>query len=181
VRFQLNDYSVPVEYAYREVLVKGYADRVVICHKDMVIASHERSYGRDEYIFDPVHYLPLLERKPGGLDGSRPFASWELPGCFGTLRRLLEAENDQGGKREYIQVLQLLRDFSISEVRRGIEKALGYRSVSYESVRMMIMSAREPVLEAVRLSREKMALLPRVTVSCADVARYGALLAGGAQ
>jgi len=179
VRFQSNDYSVPVEYAYRKVTVKGYIDKVVICHKDLVIAQHERSYERDKYVFNPVHYLPLLERKPGGLDGSLPFDSWELPKCFDSLRRLLEARSGEGGKREYIKILQLLRDFGIGEVRRAIEKALEYRSVNFESVKMLIMSCREPAFEAVRLSQEKLAGLPKVEIGDPSVSRYQALLAGG--
>jgi len=70
---------VPVEYAYREVTVKAYVDKINICHKALVIAVHQRCYQKDEFIFDPRHYLPLLERKPGGLDGALPFSSWELP------------------------------------------------------------------------------------------------------
>lgn len=179
VRFQSNDYSVPVKYAYRKVTVKGYVDKVVICHKDLAIAKHERSYERDKYVFDPVHYLPLLERKPGGLDGSLPFESWELPKCFDNLRRCLEARNGEGGKREYIQILQLLRDFSMAEVRRAIEKALEYRSVNFESVKMLIMSGRESGFEAVQLSKDKLAGLPKVHIGDVDVSRYQALLAGG--
>jgi transposase len=75
VRFQNNDYSVPTEYAYREVIVKAYVDHVEICHKDAIMAIHKRCYDGSESIFDPVHYLPLLERKPGGLDGALPFRS----------------------------------------------------------------------------------------------------------
>ena len=179
VRFQSNDYSVPVEYAHREVTVKGYVEKLVICHKGQVIARHKRSYERDKYVFDPVHYLPLLERKPGGLDGSLPFDSWELPKCFENLRRLLEARSGEGGKREYIKILQLLRDYGICEVRRAIEKSLEYRSVNFESVKMLIMSAREPAFEAVRLSQDKLAVLPKVEIGEPSVSCYQSLLAGG--
>jgi len=109
VHFQTTSYSVPVAYAYREVVVKAYVDRIVICHKDGMIACHERSYEKNDFVFDPVHYLPLLERKPGALDGARPFTSWILPDCFETLRRFLEAGNGTAGKREYVLILQLLR------------------------------------------------------------------------
>ena len=91
VRFETNSYSTPVRYAHREVVVKAFADRVVICWKDETIACHRRSYAQHDYLFDPLHYLPLLERKPGGLDGSLPFSGWELPGSFDLLRRVLES------------------------------------------------------------------------------------------
>ena len=68
VRYKTNDYSVPVAYGHRDVLVKGYVDRVVISCGPEVISEHPRSYERDDFVFDPIHYLPLLERKTGALD-----------------------------------------------------------------------------------------------------------------
>jgi transposase len=179
VRFQTNSYSVPVEYAYRDVTVKASVDHIEICHKDAIIACHERCYLKNEFVFDPVHYLPLLQRKPGALDGALPFTSWELPGCFQTLRRGLEAKNGTAGKREYVLILQLLRDFPVGEVGRAIEKAFKYHCVTFESIKMLLRSCREPSFEAVRLSPEKMAGLPKVEVEGADISRYQALLAGG--
>ena len=67
VRYRTNDYSVPVAYGHRDVLVSGYVDQVVISCGAEVIARHKRSYERDDFVFDPIHYLPLLERKPGAL------------------------------------------------------------------------------------------------------------------
>ena len=68
VRYRTNDYSVPVAYGHRDVLVKGYVDQVVVSCGSEFIAEHPRSYGRDDFIYDPIHYLPLLERKTGALD-----------------------------------------------------------------------------------------------------------------
>ena len=72
VRFDDDDYSVPVSYAYHEILIKGYVDRVVLCNKDRVVAEHRRSWGKKGIFFDYRHYLPLLERKPGSMDYARP-------------------------------------------------------------------------------------------------------------
>jgi transposase len=47
VRFDDNDYSVPVSCAHHEILIKGYVGRVLLCHKDKVVAEHRRSWGRD--------------------------------------------------------------------------------------------------------------------------------------
>ena len=61
-------------------------------------------------VFDPLHYLPVIERKTGALDQAAPLAGWELPDAFATLRRLMEARSGRAGRREYVQVLRLLRD-----------------------------------------------------------------------
>ena len=90
VRYKTNDYSVPVAYGYGYVLVRGYVDEVVISCGSEVIAKHIRSYRRDDFVYDPIHYLPPLERKPGALDQAAPLQGWDLPDDFGTLRRPLE-------------------------------------------------------------------------------------------
>lgn len=79
VRYRSNDYSVPTEYGHREVLVKGYVDHVDICLGTDIIARHVRSYGREEFIYNPLHYLALLEQKPRALDQAAPLQDWVLP------------------------------------------------------------------------------------------------------
>ena len=76
VRYRTNDYSAPVDYGHRDVLIKGYMDRVVISCGSEVIARHHRSYQRDDFVFDPVHYLPLLEQKTGAMDQAAPLKGW---------------------------------------------------------------------------------------------------------
>jgi hypothetical protein len=126
VRFDDNDYSVPVAYAHHEILIKGYVNRVGLCHKDKVVAEHKRSWGKEGVFFNYLHYLPLLERKPGSLDHARPFADLNLPECFDTLRpRLVGKEEKQGdGSREFIRVLRLLEDYPMVKVRQAVEKGL---------------------------------------------------------
>jgi len=180
VRYKNSNYSVPVEYAYREVTVKAYVLHLDICVKNAVIATHKRSYLSGDSTFDPLHYLPLLERKPGALIGGAPFSDWELPDCFDQLKRYLESMFGNGGKREYIQVLQLLRDFSTTELKTAIETAFDYSCVRFEAIKMILMSGREPKMEAVRLSDQRLAALPRVRVDSANTGCYGTLLTGGA-
>src|SRR3954453_1182700 len=111
VRYDRNDYSVPTAYGYRPVLVRGFVEEVVIACGTEIIARHPRSYGREDFVFDPLHYLALIEHKTGALDQARPLQGWALPDVFGTFRRLLEARMGKGGKREYVQVLRLMETF----------------------------------------------------------------------
>jgi transposase len=108
VRFDCNDYSVPVRYAHWEVTVKGSVNRIQICCRDRVVAQHERLWDKERIAFEPLHYLELLERKPGALDEAKPLAEWKLPECFQQLRNRLEAEQQRWGTREFIRVLRLL-------------------------------------------------------------------------
>ena len=114
VRYKSNDYSVPVEYGHREVLVRGYVHDVVVSCADKVIARQRRSYDKGDFVFDPLHYLSLIERKVRALDQAAPLAGWELPQQFDTLRRLMESRMGKRGKLEYVQVLRLMETFNES-------------------------------------------------------------------
>ena len=59
VRYRTNDYSAPTEYGHGQVLIKGYVNEVVICTGSEEIARHRRGYGREDLIFDSLHYLAL--------------------------------------------------------------------------------------------------------------------------
>ena len=178
VRYRTNDYSVPVAYGYRDVLVRGYVDAVVISCGTEVIASHPRSYDRDDFVYDPIHYLPLLERKPGALDQAAPLQGWELPDEFGTLRRLLESRMGRRGKREYVQVLRLLETFSQQEVHSAVKDAIHLGSLSFDAVKHLVLcwlEGRPP-----RLDMELYPYLPRVRVSTTSTQDYMTLLTGRA-
>ncbi len=174
VRYRTNDYSVPTEYGHRQVLVKGYVDRVVIACGSEVIATHERSYERETAIYDPLHYLALLERKSRALDQAAPLVGWQLPQCFAELRRLLDARLHKHAGREYIQILRLLEAFALEEVAAAVEDALRLGAISFDAVRhlMLCRIERRPP----RLDLDHWPHLPLATVRTTRAADYMALL-----
>lgn len=174
VRYRANDYSVPTAYGHREVLVKGYVHEVVIACGSEVIARHRRSYEREDMIFDPLHYLALLEEKIRALDQAAPLADWELPECFAQLRRLLEARLGKNGKREYVQVLRLLETFRITEVTQAIQDGLHLGTVSFDAVKHLLLcriERRPPRLDLMQYPH-----LPLPQVHTTQAADYMSLL-----
>jgi len=91
VRFDSNDYSVPVRWAHHPIVVKGCWQEVVLCAQGQEVARHRRIWAAEQVSFEPLHYLALLERKPGAFDHARPLAigafGWfqEPPGLQGDL------------------------------------------------------------------------------------------------
>ena len=141
VRFDDNDYSVPVSYAHHDILIKGYVNRVVLCHRETMVAEHKRSWAKEGIFFDYVHYLPLLERKPGSLDHARPLVDLNLPECFNTLRRRLIAEQEKEGEgtREFIRVLRLLEDYPLAQLSKAVEKGLNIRGHSRDVIAQFLI------------------------------------------
>ena len=177
VRFDRNDYSVPTAYGHRAVLVRGHVDEVVIACGAETIARHPRSYAREDFVFDPLHYLALLERKVGALDQAAPLRGWGLPEAFGTLRRLLEGRMGVAGKREYVQVLRLLEAFPPEEVHAAVREALRLGAIGFDAVKHLLLCRIER--RPPRLDLEAYPHLPRVAVATTSAKAYLALPTDG--
>ena len=176
VRYDRNDYSVPTAYGHRPVLVRGYVEEVVIACGAEIIARHARSYGREDFIFDPRHYLALLEQKIGALDQAAPLQGWGLPAAFGTFRRLLEARMGKVGKREYVQVLRLLETFRLEDVHAGVREALRLGALGFDAVKHLVLCRIER--RPPKLDLTVYPYLPRVMVATTSARTYKALLGG---
>ncbi len=178
VRYRGNDYSVPVAYAHHEVQVRGYVGEVVIGCGTEVIARHQRSYDTADMIFDPLHFLPLLEKKVGALDQAAPLQGWDLPKDFATLRRLLEARMGKKGKREYVQVLRLLETFEMHHVHAAVRQALDIGAIGYDAIKHLVLCRvkRRPP----RLDLDIYPYLPRARVETTKPASYMSLVSGAA-
>lgn len=142
-----NRYSVPVDKAYRNLVIKAYPFRVDILHLDKVIASHRRCYGREEDIFDPLHYLPLLEQRPGAFEHAKPIRRWreEWPPVYESLLQRLQEQGLNGqGVREFVRVLKLHRDHPAKLVAQAVEQALAYGCVHADGVELCLHQLSNP-------------------------------------
>jgi len=139
VRYRCNDYSVPTAYGHRQVLIRGYVHEVVISCGAEVIARHPRSYEREDFVFNPLHYLALLEQKTNALDQAAPLNGWALPDTFATLRRLLEARMGKKGKREFVQVLRLMEVFDVDDVAASVRDAIDRGAVGFDAVKHLVL------------------------------------------
>jgi transposase len=174
VRFDSNSYSVPVRYAHRQITIAATVEEVRLVYEDRLIARHRRCWRREQYLFEPVHYLALLERKPGGFDYARPLENWCLPDCFTILRRRLEAQHGGPGTRAFIRVLRLLEKFSLGQLTEAVEYALDFDVTDPDSIRLIVAHRADSPIELFSLDGRPH--LAYVCVETTDVSSYQALL-----
>ena len=177
VRYRGNDYSVPVAFGHRDVWIKGFVGRVVIGCAAEVIADHPRSYDTGDMVFDPLHYLPLIERKIMSFDQALPLQGWELPKAFATLQKLLEARQGKAGKREYVQVLRLLERFEIEVLHLAVKDALKLQAISFDAIKHLVLCRVER--RPPRLDLDVYPFLPRTNIATTSASSYMSLLTGG--
>jgi transposase len=178
VRYRGNDYSVPTAYGFQDVMVKGFVDRVVILFGEEEIARHERCYGSGTFIFNPLHYLALLETKPNALDQAAPLKGWDLPEAFQHLRHLMEARMGNRGKREFIQVLRLMEAIPKEVVTHAVTEAIRLGAISFDAVKQIALARIER--RPPRLDLSAYPHLPKTTVKMTLAADYAVLLPGRA-
>src|SRR5262249_25773797 len=166
----------PTACAYQSLTATGTIDRVRFRSRGTVVADHARCWAKGQVTFDPVHYLALLERKPGALDYARPLAGWALPDAFAVLRRRLEERDPKGGTRQYIRVLRLLEGHDLAAVTAAIERALTLPVSDADAVRLLVERAQDRPVPGFDLTGRP----PRLAVPLPppDLAAYGALTSG---
>jgi transposase len=178
VRYRGNDYSVPTTYGFQEVLVKGFVDEVVILCAGEQIARHQRCYGSGTFVFDPLHYLALIETKPNALDQAAPLQDWNLPEAFQHLRHLMEARMGNRGKREFIQVLRLMEAIPKEVVTHAVTEAIRLGAIGFDAVKQIALARVER--RPPRLDLNAYPHLPKTSVKTTSAADYAVLIPGRA-
>jgi transposase len=162
VSFERNRYSVECRYAGRTVALRAYATRIVIVVEGVVIGEHERQFARYLTLYNPWHYVPALEHKPGALRNGAPFKDWNLPASMTRLRERLARHAD--GDRQFVEILSMVALYGLEAVSAACATALDEEVVTSAHVVNLLHRAaqapRPPVLqvpEALLLRHEPLA------------------------
>ena len=177
VSHETNRYSVPVAHANRKLVLKVYAFHVVIAASDSVIARHKRSFERYKYELEPLHYVPLLARKPGALLWAKPFKNWKLPEIFEAFHAAMLDRDPLGGGKEYVKVLLLLRNHTIEDVERALNAAWRLHAINADAVACLLAQQSKPQnAEAATIDMSRFPSLADMRVTAPDNQKYNQLL-----
>ena len=174
VVYKTNEYSVPSQYAYRDIILKASVEKIRIFYKDKEIATHKRCFERHTQIFDYQHYLPVLSQKSRALDNFAPIQNMVLPKEFERLRKALEKRYDGSkGKREYIKILELLKNNSKAEVSKAIKKSFEIGVIHIDSIKQILYQKEDfKVKEVIKINLDKNLM---IEVSAPSLKKYDQL------
>jgi len=175
VSYDNNRYSVDATAVGRTVMLRAYADRVVVADEGVVIAEHPRRFSRDKVSYDPWHYLAALERKPGALRNGAPFKDWELPPPLSAIREALGSRPD--GDRQFVGILGAISTYGLDAVTAACSEALFIQAPSRDVV-LNILSRTHDDPDVPAFS-PPLHLPVLMSEPLADCRRYDALLSGG--
>ncbi len=142
VSFDRNRYSVDCHHVGSTVQLRVYAERIVIVCEGQMVGDHQRHFGGGKTIFDPWHYLPVLDRKPGALRNGAPFRHWELPEGISRIGEQLQRRYPDWD-RQYVGILQTVPLYGLEAVEAACCKALAIGNFSKEVVLNLLNRSRE--------------------------------------
>lgn len=175
VSYDSNRYSVNASAAGRSVMLRAYADRIVVVNDGVMIGEHPRLFGRHETSYDPWHYISVLERKPGALRNGAPFKDWELPVPLAGMREALGRHAD--GNRQFVGILGSIGAYGLNAVEAACAEALREKAPSRDVVLNILSRAHDDPDVPVFSPPEHLPVL--VSEPLADCSRYDVLLCGG--
>jgi hypothetical protein len=170
VRFDNNRYSVAASAAGRPVELRAYADRIELRQDGRPVGEHRRCFGRDQTVFDPWHYVPVLARKPGALRNGAPFKDWVLPAGPERIRRRLAGAPD--GDRQMVNILTAVLSDGLPAVEAACLEALREGVHSADVVINILARRREPEPPITIMTPDALRLRH---APAADCARYDRL------
>ncbi|MDQ5853437.1 MAG: IS21 family transposase [Chloroflexota bacterium] len=182
VVFETNRYSVPVDRATAQLTLKAYPFRIEILAQEQMLASHPRCYGRDQDVFDPLHYLALLEQRPGAFEHAKPLRRWRdrWPLVYTRLLYLLRhARPDGSGVREFVRILRLHLEYPAPVIEQAITMALESGCPHEAGVRLCLYQVVHPETPPPVLDLAAHPQLGSVGTQPINLARYDQLLVGG--
>jgi transposase len=183
VVFETNRYSVPANQARMTLTLRAYPFEIEILRQGEVIARHRRCYRQGQDVFDPLHYLPLLARRPGAFEYAKPLREWRerWPPVYEQVLALLRSTWPDGrGVREFIQILQLHSQHPVDLIEQALQEALSYGCVHYEGVRLCLNQLRLPHRQTMPLQLEQLQLarLESALDQPIDLQQYDQLISG---
>jgi hypothetical protein len=160
----------------KTVSVRAYANQIIMVMNGTVVGIHQRHLSRDKVIYDPWHYLAVLEKKPGALRNGAPFKQWALPESMLAVRNILE--DRLGGDRQFVSILSVVSRYGLEPVATACAQVIADKTVSSDVILSILSRTHdEPQPEPIPLSLQ-LPLLKLIPV--VDCYRYDRLLLGGA-
>ena len=170
VTYDKNKYSVMAQAVGRPVEVHAYAERITIRQDGQTVADHPRCFGREQTVYDPWHYVPVLARKPGALRNGAPFKGWVLPGALGRVQNRLHGSAD--GDRQMVAILNAVLLDGLPAVEAACGEALTAGLCSSDVVLNALSRQRTTVTQPTIATPDALRLRHEPAANCA---RYDTL------
>jgi len=128
-------YSVPYDFAGREVTLRLSPFHLSVYYKGKEIWKHPRVLKKQEDQYVLEHYLDILERKPRAIDQAIPLARGVMPE---PCKQFLRLCRERDAKKQLVDILLLGRQVERSRLLWALEQANNTLNPSLALVRFFL-------------------------------------------
>jgi transposase len=179
VTFQTNRYSVPADHAHEALWLRAFVDRVEVSNGRQTLATHPRCYKREQDVLDPLHYLPLLEQRPGAWEQAKPIQEWRQrwPQVYDLyLAALRERLSTSQATREFVHILRLHEDHPEEIIAHALQQALDGHCYSADGVKQIVLRLTEPARDVAPLEADELPVPDVGPVTWPEIEQFDRLL-----
>jgi hypothetical protein len=144
VIYKTNRYSVPSRFIHREAIIEAFHDRICVRVDGVLIAEHERTFGKRKAVLDVVHFLDRLSFKHYGIVHAEVLRRHRFHHVLNSLlHRYIESDPASASKR-FGRIVALLEHHSMQEVFDASEEATQSDADDLATITLILKHARRP-------------------------------------
>lgn len=171
VAFDANRYSVPAAYAGARLTLKAYPERLVLFHRERLVAEHPRSYERRRDFEHPDHPKPLLENRFRAHQQRVLLRFLQLgPAAEAYYHQLRERRPNL--HHHLARIVALSEIYGFDDTARALADGLEYQAFSAEYVANLLEQRRRPRSEPAALHLTRASDLLQLELPTPDLSIY---------
>jgi hypothetical protein len=170
--YQGNRYSVPFQYACRELTVRAQGDQLRICDGEKLIATHTLCPKKHQLITDPAHFSGIARPVYAS---DRQAIQEKFVATFPRLEAFVQGVvRLKGGNATYhlTQILALTEIYPVTIVTAAIQRALNFGTFTAQRVRKICESESALALVPKSPVQTRQPALLHTTVEERPLSRY---------
>jgi hypothetical protein len=111
----------------RAVEIRADADPIELRRDGRPVGEHRRNFMRDQTVFDPWHYVPVLARNPDALRNGARLKEGALPAGLERIRRKVACAAD--GDRQMVGILIAALRYALLRIQRGSRQSMNLHGI----------------------------------------------------
>ena len=133
ITYKQNRYSVSDKYVGNMVLVKAYANKIIVYCENIIIAEHVRTFGLFDWNIKLEHYLNTLHKKSGALNNST--AMLKLDTQIKTIYNKYFTQNP----KDFLDLYEIILEKGIETVKNALSELekISPLDISSEKVKLI--------------------------------------------
>ena len=152
IMYKQNRYSVLDKYVGQIVLVKAYANKIIVFSDNIKIAEHIRTFGLFDWNIKLEHYLNTLHKKTGALENSTAMLKLDTQ-----IKNIYNNYFTQNPK-EFLDIYEIILEKGLDTVQNAIEELEKISPIDISSEKVKLICNKKIIEENIDIENDEIAV-----------------------